>query len=496
MIIDVVKDFQKGGIYVLIFKNKNSTHLFLNFLDKEDKNYILNFLKKNDLRSLKETLIILPSGKEALLIGGEEKEKFNHRKTIKLARRIIVVAKKFKKLQLVICFDDFKSKDFIDDKKLVEVLATQFELANFEFIDYKEKPIQGWFFVQKIGIYFGQNKDLNIFKKHLNIGKIIGEEINLARKLINAPGGDMTPLKLAQEAKKASKIKGLKVKVLEEKQIAKIGMGGILGVCRGSSEKPQFIIMEYFGASQKEKPIVLIGKGVTFDSGGLNLKPTDGIYEMHMDMAGGGAVIYILKILAKLGLRKNIVGIVPAVENMPSGSSYRPGDLLKSLSGKTIEVLNTDAEGRIILADALSYAQKFYSPSLIIDIATLTGAAMIALGLRASAVFSNKSDLISKIQVAGEESGDFVWPLPLWEEYEEDIKGTFGDVANAGKTRYGGAIIGAMFLYQFIKNEKGEIPWIHLDIAPRMTSIEGDFLAKGATGFSVSLLVNFIRNFL
>ncbi|MGB9609124.1 MAG: M17 family metallopeptidase, partial [Minisyncoccia bacterium] len=269
-----------------------------------------------------------------------------------------------------------------------------------------------------------------------------------------------------------------------------------LGVARGSNEKPRFIIMEYFGGKILDQPIVLVGKGVTFDTGGLNLKPSENIYEMHMDMSGGAAAIHILAALAKLKIPKNVISLIPAVENMPSGSSYRPGDLLKTLSGKTIEVLNTDAEGRIILADALTYAQKFYNPKLIIDIATLTGAAMVALGQKASAIFGNNESLIYQIQKAGEESGDFVWPLPLWEEYESEIKGTFGDVANTGKTRYGGAINGAMFLYQFIKNEKNEVPWVHLDIAPKMTSIEGDFLAKGSAGPAVALLIWFIYKFL
>jgi leucyl aminopeptidase len=270
-------------------------------------------------------------------------------------------------------------------------------------------------------------------------------------------------------------------------------MGGIIGVSRGSIEEPKFIIAEYFGGNKNEKPIILIGKGITFDTGGLNLKPSEGIYEMHMDMTGGAVVIHLIKAFARLKIKRNIIGIVPACENMPSGSSYRPGDILKTLSGKTIEVLNTDAEGRIVLADALEYAQKYYNPSLIIDLATLTGAAIVALGQRASAIFSNKNDLIFDLQKAGEVSGDFVWPLPLWEEYEEEVKGIFGDIANIGKTKYGGAIIGATFLHQFIK-ESG-IPWVHIDIAPRMTSIEGEFLAKGSTAPGLALIVNFILNF-
>jgi leucyl aminopeptidase len=265
-------------------------------------------------------------------------------------------------------------------------------------------------------------------------------------------------------------------------------MGGILGVAAGSDHEPQLIILEYRGG-KKEKPIVLVGKGVTFDTGGLNLKPESGINEMHMDMSGGAAVITTTLLASKLKLKKNIITLVPAVENMPSGSSYRPGDILRTMSGKTIEVLNTDAEGRIILADALCFAKR-YNPRLVIDVATLTGAAIIALGQRASAIFTPDPKLEELIRLVGEESGDYVWPLPLWEEYEEEIKGTFGDVANVGKTKYGGATIGAVFLWQFVKDF---LQWLHIDIAPRMTAIDGEYLAKGSAGAPVRLLIKLLE---
>jgi leucyl aminopeptidase len=209
-----------------------------------------------------------------------------------------------------------------------------------------------------------------------------------------------------------------------------------------------------------------------------------------MDMSGGAAVIHALALAARLKLKKNIVGLVPAVENMPSGSSYRPGDVLKSMSGKTIEVLNTDAEGRIILADALTYAKR-YNPRLVVDVATLTGAAVVALGERASALFTRDPKLEAKFREWGELSGDFVWPLPLWEEYEQEIKGTFGDWANVGSTRWGGAITAAVFLAQFAEG----YPWVHLDIAPRMTALPDEYLSKGAAGAPVRLLIRMLEEF-
>jgi leucyl aminopeptidase len=269
-------------------------------------------------------------------------------------------------------------------------------------------------------------------------------------------------------------------------------MGGILGVAQGSKEKPQFIILEYFKGVNTEKPLVLVGKGVTFDTGGLNLKPENYIYEMHMDMSGGAAVIHGMAAIARLKLPINAVGIVPAVENMPSGSSYRPGDLLKTMSGKTIEVLNTDAEGRIILSDALWYGATKYKPGLMVDFATLTGAAQIAIGKFASLVLTNKNELVQKLVDVGSRSGDYVWPMPLWDEYLENIKGTFGDLANAGKQGAGGgAINGAKFLEQFVE----KTPWAHLDIAPRMTANDSEFLAKGASGVGVRYIIELAKEY-
>jgi len=247
--------------------------------------------------------------------------------------------------------------------------------------------------------------------------------------------------------------------------------------------------MEYYGAGKKEAPYVFVGKGVTFDTGGLNLKPEKGMNDMHLDMLGGAAVIAALGAAARLKLPVNIVGLVPTVENMPGNAGYRPGDVLKSLSGKTIEVLNTDAEGRIILADALTYAER-YQPKLVVDVATLTGACQVALGLKVAGLMTPDTELQSKLQQVAEASGDYAWPLPMWEEYEEEIKGTFADVQNTGKSGYGGAITAAMFLWQFAKN----YPWAHLDIAGTMKTVEGQHLAKGASGAGTRFLIEIARN--
>lgn len=301
----------------------------------------------------------------------------------------------------------------------------------------------------------------------------------------------MTPSILVSSIKAALKGTKIKMKVLEEIDMEKLGMGAILGVGRGSVEKSKFLILEYAGKKEK-KPVVLIGKGVTFDTGGINLKPENGLLEMNMDMSGGAAVAYTIIAAARLGIKRRVIGLIPAVENMPSGESLRPGDILTSMSGKTIEVQNTDAEGRLILADAHTYAER-YNPALVVDVATLTGAALGALGERASAIFSKDEKLKKLLLTLGEESGDYVWPLPLWDEYEAEIKGNIGDISNLksqGNPRYGGAIVGAIFVYQFAKKFPS---WVHIDMAPRMTAVFDEFLAKGAAGSPVRLLIKLLE---
>lgn len=425
--------------------------------------------------------------KQMLFIGIEKRKDITRRKLFLLMRKLVVTAKQYGLKAIAMNFSEFVFPHLkIKPQELAELLAINFEMANFEFVHYKTPPKEGWNFVETIYLIGPKNASIH---KGLERGQIIAQEVNTSRILANTPGGDMTPELLAMAAKGTVKKLGVKVKILETEDMKKLGMGGVLGVAQGSHEKPKFIILEYFG-KKAGRPVVLVGKGVTFDTGGLNLKPGDNMLEMNMDMSGGAAVIHAIAAIAALKIKKNVIGLIPAVENMPSGTSFRPGDILKSMSGKTIEVLNTDAEGRIILADALTYAKK-YNPRLVVDVATLTGSALAAVGQKASALFSKDENLIKFFKNLGEESGDYVWPLPLWDEFEDDIKGTFGDIINTGKTRYGGATLGAIFLYQFAK----DYPWVHLDIAPRMTSIEGEYFAKGSVGAPIRLLVKLIEQY-
>lgn len=438
----------------------------------------------------KETDEVVRVGKrEDIHLGIGLREKMTRRKWMLLPRRVVMLAqgRKIKEFTL-----DWKEWQFahlaIDDGELAELFATNALMADFSFDEFKTKPKDGFPKVEKI--FFADSVKSKVLIG-LKRGVIIGEEVNKSRHIATMPGGEMTPLILATHAKQSVKGLPIRFSVLDERAMKQLKMGGILGVGKGSDEKSCFIILEYFGASKKEQSTVLVGKGVTFDTGGINLKPSDSILGMNMDMSGGASVIHTLCAAARLKLKKNVIALIPAVENMPSGSSYRPGDVLRSMSGKTIEVLNTDAEGRIILADALTYAKR-YHPKLVVDVATLTGAALVALGERASALFTQDEKLEQLFRHLGEESGDYVWPLPLWDEYDEEIKGTFGDVANIGRTRFGGAITAAAFLKQFVD---GAYPWVHLDIAPRMTTLPDEFLAKGSAGAPVRLLVKLLEKF-
>ncbi len=443
-------------------------------------------------KSKNTTRVLRENGIETIEVGAGKFQELNRRKFIILCRSVVRTARAHKAKKIALQFNRtpalFRNLKAYTREDLARLTAENFEMANFDFTLFKTKPKEGWDSVEEIAVY---EKSSPKVAEAVRKGQEIGKAVNACRALANTPGGDMTPIALAKAAQEAMKGLSVKVTILGSKEMRKLGMGALLGVAKGSTEAPTFTILEYKGG--KGKPIVFAGKGVTFDSGGLNLKSSNSIYEMHMDMSGAAAVIHAVALAARLRIKKHVIALVPSVENMPGNGAYRPGDVLKSLSGKTIEVLDTDAEGRLILADALTYAKRF-NPSVVIDIATLTGAAVAALGLHASALLTRDDALAETISRVGEASGDYVWRLPLWDEYEERVKGTFADLKNVpgGSTsRYGGAIDGGMFLWQFAKELN--CPWAHLDIAPRMTSAPGEELAKGAAGTAVRLLLHFIE---
>jgi len=331
------------------------------------------------------------------------------------------------------------------------------------------------------------DSQLNRVKTGSNQGVITAEAASLVRDLCNTPANIMNPGRVVEQARKISKERGVKLTVLHRRQIEKLGMGGLLGVSRGSQEPPQFIILEYAGTGKKEKPVVLVGKTVTFDSGGISLKPAENMEQMKADMTGGAEVLATVLAVSRMRAPLNVIGILPVTENMPGGRATKPGDILTMLSGKTVEVQNTDAEGRLILADGLAYATRL-KPKCIIDIATLTGACMVALGQHAIGMLGNNDQLKAKLKEAGEHSGERVWEMPLWDEYFEQLKSDVADMRNIGG-RGGGMITAALFLSKFV----GDCPWIHLDIASTdWSSSERPYIGKGPTAIGTRLLIQYL----
>jgi len=421
---------------------------------------------------------------QQLRIGVGDKEHISCRLLRLRLRKAIRMAKEHDLTSLLFNVQDIECTELNCNKELGRLFAENIGKANYDYTTYKTKSSHKKN-IEKIYLE-GANTQ---FKEGVKIGVVVAKYINICRDLSNAPAGDMTPLKLANQARELAKDLPIRVSVLNKDDAESLGMGLLLAVDKGATEHLKFIVMEYFGDNHSEKPLVFVGKGVTFDTGGINLKASSGggLESMKHDMTGGAVVIASILAAAALKLKKNIVTLVPAVENGISGNAYRPGDVLTAMNGTTVEVLNTDAEGRLILADALTYAER-YHPALVVDVATLTGASLVTIGHSASIVMTKDKDLENKVCKLSEIAGDYVWPLPLWDEYKDDIKSHIADIANLATTavpRNGGCIHAGTFLSYFAEN----FPWVHLDIAPRMMSCPADNLARGATGEPVRLLI-------
>jgi leucyl aminopeptidase len=376
----------------------------------------------------------------------------------------------------------------VDPKAAAQALTEGSLLGLYRFRKYMTKESENQEVVELLIVERDADK-LSDLQNGSHTGKIVAEATCMARNWINEPSNYMTPSDMAKVAQELARSHGLELTILDREQMEKEGMGSLLGVARGSCQPPKLIVLSYRGDKKSSTTCGFIGKGITFDSGGISIKPSENMSEMKGDMAGAAAVIAAISAIAQLKPKINITAIVPATENLPSGEALKPGDILKAINGKTIEVVNTDAEGRLILADALGYAvKKDISP--LIDIATLTGACHIALGDVCSGIFGNSQQLIDKVVKAGAEAGERLWQMPMYEEYKEQNKSDVADIKNSGG-RYGGAITAAQFLAEFV----GETPWVHIDIAgTSMTEKENGYLVKGATGVYVRTLVNFALN--
>lgn len=360
-------------------------------------------------------------------------------------------------------------------------------LGSYQFTAYRSDSVSAKD-VEGMSLLAAETSAVRSIAEGIRRGTATAEAAVLVRDLCNHPSNVMTPARIASEAKAIAKEQSLTLKILEQKEMEKLGMGALLGVARGSHEPPKFIILEYKGSKKKDaRPVVLVGKTITFDTGGISLKPAENMEHMKADMTGGAEVLASIRAAARLKLPLHLISILPVAENMPGGRAMKPGDVVTTLSGKTVEVQNTDAEGRLILADALAYATR-YKPAALIDIATLTGACVVALGQFAIGMFGTDAGVKESVRKAGLRAGERVWEMPLWEEYFEQLRSDVADMRNIGG-RGGGMITAALFLSKFV----GDCPWVHLDIASTdWSERERAYVPKGPSGIGTRLLIQYL----
>ncbi len=401
--------------------------------------------------------------------------------------------------KLVKTFQSYPEKEFtvlspcyglknISPEQVYTALTEGAVLSSYLYDEYKTQAKNKNKKPQEMFFYLEANEDVNVISKAVQKATVICTNTNGMKDLVNAPSNVATPAYLVETARKIAKKAGLKCVILDERDMRKQGMNCLLAVAQGSAQKPALIVLEYKGAKGKA-PLALVGKGVTFDSGGINLKPYGSIENMKEDMTGAAVVLKTMQTAAELQMPLNLIAAIPCVENMPSGTAVKPGDIVKASNGKTVEIMNTDAEGRLILADALHYICR-YKPEEIIDIATLTGAAFVALGKSVTPVLGNNQEMIDTVIAAGNETYERCWQLPLFEDFSEAIKGDVADIKNIGGPKgEAGTIAGAVFLKEFVDTK-----WLHIDIAgTSWTEGDNDYTQKGSTGVGVRLLVKYLE---
>ena len=448
---------------------------------------IREITESNEFRAKDGTISIVHNNvgsgiKRALLLGMGDKKSLDPEKTRNLTGKVVIKAKELGISEFVLI--PFKNMD----KEHLSAMVEGIKLSDYSFNNYKRDEDRNDLNQVRILII----NDMKNNQKIIQHSVVVSDAVLYTRDISNLPPNDCSPKDLVTFSKKLSENQKIKVRVIEKEEMKSYGFEGILAVGKGSASSPKLIVLEYPG-STKNRPIVIVGKAVTFDTGGISIKPSEKMEEMKFDKCGGCNVLGIMKAVSDLGLDTNVIGIIPAVENMPSGTSYRPGDIIKMYNRKTVEVLNTDAEGRIILGDALSFAVKTFAPKAIIDMATLTGAAIIALGTNVAALVGNDDDLVTKILEYSNQTGEKIWQLPLFEEYKEQLKSSNADMKNIGG-RSAGAITAAAFLSNFVE----DTPWVHLDIAGTAWTQEGtkekSYNPKGATGFGIRTIVKYISS--
>jgi leucyl aminopeptidase len=456
-------------------------------IDAASKQYLNEVLRKGDLEgALGKTLLLhnVPqvAADRVLLVGCGKEREFNEAAYRKALNAAIAALKNTGTSEATVFLTELPVKRREVPWRIEQAVLAIME-GTYRFDRLKSKPPEQKRSLKKVVLHVESRTEIAAGEAAVQRAAAIAEGVAFARDLGNLPGNYCTPTYLAEQAVSLGKSNGLKVQVLEQKDIQALNMGAFLAVAQGSRQPPKFIVMEYHGAARDEPPVALVGKGITFDTGGISIKPSAEMDEMKFDMCGAASVLGTMRALSLMKLPINVVGVIPATENMPGGNAIKPGDVVTTMSGQTVEILNTDAEGRLILCDALTYVER-YNPAAVIDVATLTGAMVIALGHVATGMFANNDALAREVTQAGEASWDRVWHLPLWDDYQEMLKSNFADFPNIG-TRAGGSITAACFLSRFAK----AYPWAHLDIAGTAWKSGAE---KGATGRPVALLSQFL----
>ncbi|HEU5461254.1 MAG TPA: leucyl aminopeptidase [Nitrososphaeraceae archaeon] len=440
---------------------------------------IISHIQKFGVLNELYTFAKIPARK-ILFVGLGNKTEFNTEKSRIISGKIIQYAKEFKIKELSITFNF--------SKNMIESFVEGILLSSYSFENFKTSKNNNT--IDKVSILIESNS--KEIQKKINETSVICQSVNLGREISNLPPNECSPEYLAKIALDL-KNQRIKPKIISLDSMKDMGLNGIVSVGGGSINTPKLIVLKYEGSKKEENPILLVGKAVTFDSGGISIKPSEKMEEMKFDKCGGVNVIAIMKSLSSLNIKHNVIGIIPAVENMPSNSSYRPSDIIKMYNGKSVEVINTDAEGRLILADALAFGIKQYKPKLIIDMATLTGACIIALGSNIAGIIGNNEKLTKKVLDISKVTDEKMWELPLLEDHHEQIKSKNADIKNIGG-RAAGAITAAAFLSNFVENT----PWVHLDIAGTAWNQEGSlsksYNPPGATGFGIRTIIKFIMS--
>jgi leucyl aminopeptidase len=441
-------------------------------------------------KPLEMTLVHAPRGLKSarlLLVGAGKREKFD----VAMLRKLAGAALRYLKSRSVKRFA-FVLRETESAESAAQAIAEGALTANFEADKYKTDKKEAKS-VDSIVLSGVSDLDRAAAEKGLNRGRVIADSQNFARDLINEPSNKLTPKTLADKAQAMAKEAGLAVEILDEKRIAELKMGALLSVAQGSVEPPRMMVVTYTPANPKSgAPVIgLIGKAVTFDTGGISIKPSDGMEKMKYDMAGGATMLGVMRAIAALKPSVKVICVVPSTENMPGGRAQKPGDIQTAMSGKTIEVLNTDAEGRLILADGIHYAKQLGATHLI-DVATLTGAIVVALANVNVGVFGSDQPFTDKLLASAKSTGEKMWQMPIDDDYREFIKGTVADIQNIGSGKGGGAITGAMFIKEFT----GDSPWIHLDIAGTAWNDDAKpWLAKGPTGVALRTLIHLVMSY-